>query len=60
MENDDGHPKVKMHADEYGDFNGEAFIVYFMEDTVRLAESILDDAEMRVGQGVFGHKQGEG
>lgn len=69
MEDDDGHPKVKMYADEHGDFNGEALIVYFMEDSVRLAESILDDAELRIGdsttrmrvkQGEFGHKQGEG
>jgi HIV Tat-specific factor 1 len=69
MEDDDGQPKVKMYADEHGNFNGEALIIYFMEDSVRLAESILDDAELRVGepatrmhvkQGEFGHKQGEG
>jgi HIV Tat-specific factor 1 len=69
MEDNDGHPKVKMYADEYGNFNGEALVVYFMEDSVRLAESILDEAELRVGdpttrmrvrQGEFGHKQGEG
>ena len=69
MEDDDGHPKVKMYADEHGDFNGEALVVYFMEDSVRLAESILDEAELRLGdpmtkmrvrQGEFGHKQGEG
>ena len=68
MEDDDGQPKMKMHADEHGNFNGEAFIVYFMEDSVRLAESILDDTKMRLGdpttrmrvrQGEFGHKQGE-
>ena len=69
MEDDDGHPKVKMYADEHGNFNGEALILYFMEDSVRLAGSILDDAEMHLGdqttrmrvrQGEFGHKQGEG
>jgi len=69
MEGDDGHPKVKMYADEHGNFNGEALVVYFMEDSVRLAESSLDEAELRVGdpttrmhvrQGEFGHKQGEG
>ena len=49
MEDDDGHPKVKMYADEHGNFNGEALIVYFMEDSVRLAESILDDTKMRLG-----------
>ena len=69
MEDDDGNPKVKMYADEHGNFNGEALIVYFMEDSVRLAESILDEAELRLGdpttrmrvrQGEFGHKQGSG
>jgi hypothetical protein len=69
MEDDDGHPKVKMYADENGNFNGEALVVYFMEDSVRLAESILDEAELRVGdpttrmrvrQGEFGHNQGNG
>ena len=69
MEDDNGHPKMKMYAEEHGNFNGEALIVYFIEDSVRLVESILDDAEMRLGdattrmrvrQGEFGHKQGEG
>lgn len=69
MEDDGGQPKVKMYADEHGDFNGEALVVYFMEDSVRLAESILDEGELRIGdpttkmrvrQGEFGHKQGEG
>jgi len=69
MEDNDGHPKVKMYADEHGNFNGEALVVYFMEDSVRLAEGILDEAELRLGdpttrmrvrQGEFGHKQGEG
>jgi HIV Tat-specific factor 1 len=68
MEDDNGHPKVKMYADQRGNFNGEALVVYFMEESVQLAESILDEAELRVGdptrmrvrQGEFGHKQGEG
>ena len=49
MEDDDGHPKMKMYADGHGAFNSEGLIVYFMEDSVRLAQSILDDAEMRLG-----------
>ena len=58
-----------MYAGEHGNFNGEAYIVYFMEDSVRFVQSILDDVEMRLGdpttrmrvmQGEFGHKQGEG
>ena len=49
MEPDDCQLKVKKYSDEHGIFKGEALIVYFMEDSVQLAESILDDAEMRLG-----------
>ena len=65
VEDDNGHPKMKMYTEEHGNFNGEALIVYFIEDSVRLVESILDDAGMRLGdpttrmrvrQGEFGHR----
>ncbi|KAJ6499309.1 hypothetical protein C8R45DRAFT_821272 [Mycena sanguinolenta] len=48
-EDDEGEPKVKMYAKEDGTFNGEALVVYFKEDSVLLALSILDDAELRFG-----------
>ncbi|GJJ06061.1 hypothetical protein Clacol_000249 [Clathrus columnatus] len=69
MENDDGDPKVKLYAKEDGSFNGEALVVYFKEDSVSLALSILDDAELRLGEAhtrmkvqvaQFGHKRQEG
>ncbi|KAF9452373.1 hypothetical protein P691DRAFT_829554 [Macrolepiota fuliginosa MF-IS2] len=48
-EDDEGEPKVKMYAKEDGSFNGEALVVYFKEDSVTLAVSLLDEAELRLG-----------
>lgn len=65
MEDDVGDPKIKMYANDKGEFNGEALVVYFMEDSVMLALNILDEAELRIGdastrmsvkKGEFGHK----
>ncbi|CAK5265610.1 unnamed protein product [Mycena citricolor] len=50
-EDDQGEPKVKMYAKDDGSFSGEALVVYFKEDSVFLAVSILDDAELRIGDG---------
>ncbi|EKM54263.1 uncharacterized protein PHACADRAFT_257994, partial [Phanerochaete carnosa HHB-10118-sp] len=49
-EDDKGEPKIKMYAREDGSFSGEVLIVYFKEESVMLAESILDDAELRLGE----------
>ncbi|EJD52695.1 hypothetical protein AURDEDRAFT_111297 [Auricularia subglabra TFB-10046 SS5] len=49
MEDDEGAPKVKMYARDDGSFNGEALVVYFKEESVTLAVTMLDDAELRVG-----------
>jgi HIV Tat-specific factor 1 len=66
MEDDAGEPKIKMYADDNGNFVGDALVVYFMEGSVRLCINILDEAEFRIGdpntvvrvkQGEFGHKQ---
>ena len=68
MENDQAQPKVKLYAKDDGTFNGEALIVYFKEESVSLALSILDDAELRLGEphtrmsvqiAQFGHKEGK-
>lgn len=48
-EDDEGDPKVKMYAREDGSFSGEALVVYFKEDSVTLAENILDETELRLG-----------
>lgn len=49
-EDENGEPKVKMYAREDGSFSGEALVVYFKEDSVTLALTILEDAELRLGQ----------
>lgn len=49
-EDENGEPKVKMYAREDGSFNGEALVVYFKEDSVMLALTLLEDAELRLGQ----------
>ncbi|KAG9038049.1 hypothetical protein FRB95_002977 [Tulasnella sp. JGI-2019a] len=47
---DKDEPKIKLYADEMtGQFNGEALIVYFKEESVDLAIRMLDDAELRLG-----------
>lgn len=49
-EDERGEPKVKMYARDDGTFNGEALVVYFKEDSVTLALTLLEDAELRLGQ----------
>lgn len=64
-EDDAGYPKVKLYAREDGTFSGDALVVYFKEESVDLAITMLDDAELRVGEpgtrmrvqrAEFGHK----
>ncbi|KZO98919.1 hypothetical protein CALVIDRAFT_535020 [Calocera viscosa TUFC12733] len=50
-EDDEGEAKVKMYADEEGKFNGTALVVYFKEESVTLAITMLDEAELRIGEG---------
>ncbi|KZT57743.1 hypothetical protein CALCODRAFT_469346 [Calocera cornea HHB12733] len=50
-EDDEGEPKVKMYEDEQGQFNGTALVVYFKEESVPLAINMLDEAELRIGEG---------
>lgn len=71
-EDDEGAPKIKLYAREDGTFSGDALVVYFKEESVDLAVSLLDDAELRLGdtgprmrvqRAEFGHKHeggGEG
>jgi HIV Tat-specific factor 1 len=49
-EDDEGEPKVKMYAKEDGTFSGDALVVYFKEDSVTLACTMLDEAELRIGE----------
>ncbi|KAG9094742.1 hypothetical protein FRC06_010520 [Ceratobasidium sp. 370] len=69
MEDDDGKPKVKLYQTEDGIFNGDALVVYYKEESVDLAVTLLDDAELRLGESgtrmkvqraEFSHKATEG
>ncbi|KAJ8468600.1 hypothetical protein ONZ51_g9532 [Trametes cubensis] len=48
-EDDEGNPKVKLYARDDGTFSGDALVVYFKEESVDLAITMLDDAELRLG-----------
>ncbi|TIA83923.1 hypothetical protein E3P98_00524 [Wallemia ichthyophaga] len=51
LTNDDGSPKVKLYTDDLGNFKGEALVVYYKQDSVSLAVQLLDDTELRYGDG---------
>ncbi len=68
-EDDEGSPKVKLYARDDGSSSGDALVVYFKEESVSLAITMLDDAELRVGEpgtrmsvrrAEFGHKHEQG
>jgi HIV Tat-specific factor 1 len=44
----DGNKRIKMYTDDEGNFNGEALIVYFKRDSIRLAVDMLDDYWFRI------------
>ncbi|KAG9123752.1 hypothetical protein FRC07_014058 [Ceratobasidium sp. 392] len=50
MEDDDGKPKVKLYRTEDETFNGDALVVYYKEESVDLAVTLLDDVELRLGE----------
>lgn len=47
----DGTKRIKMYADEDGEFKGEALIVYFKKDSVGMAVRMMDDSWFRPGEG---------
>ncbi len=42
-----GEPKIKMYNDDQGQFKGEALVIYFKEESVKLACDLLDDSPFR-------------
>ncbi|KAJ5516357.1 hypothetical protein N7527_007917 [Penicillium freii] len=46
---DTGKPRIKMYNDENGNFNGEALVVYFRPESVKLAIDCLDETDFRLG-----------
>ncbi|PHH72806.1 hypothetical protein CDD82_5793 [Ophiocordyceps australis] len=51
---DSGAPRIKLYRDDAGHFKGDALIVFFKPDSVRMAIMLLDDSYFRYtpsGQG---------
>lgn len=44
-----GAKRIKMYADEEGNFKGEALVVYFKKDSVDMAIKMMDDSWFRPG-----------
>ncbi|KAM0745932.1 hypothetical protein T439DRAFT_330285 [Meredithblackwellia eburnea MCA 4105] len=52
LEDADGRPRVKLYHDrDTGAFKGEALVVYFKEESVHLAVTLLDETELELGKG---------
>lgn len=45
---DSGAPRIKLYTDEAGKFKGDALIVFFKPQSVRMALMLLDDSDFRV------------
>lgn len=45
---DSGNPRIKMYADEAGNFKGDALIVFFKPQSVEMAIMLLDDTDFRI------------
>ena len=48
---DSGKPRIKLYTDDNGNFKGDALIVFFRGESVELAIQLLDDTELRLGDG---------
>ncbi|TDZ13008.1 Splicing factor U2AF-associated protein 2 [Colletotrichum spinosum] len=44
---DSGRPRIKMYADEKGNFKGDALVVFFKPQSVEMAIMLLDDTDFR-------------
>ncbi|ORX48246.1 hypothetical protein DM01DRAFT_262435 [Hesseltinella vesiculosa] len=44
-----GEPKIKLYKDKDGNFQGDALVTYFREESIALAINLLDDSDLRPG-----------
>jgi HIV Tat-specific factor 1 len=42
-------PKIKLYYDQEGNFKGDALVIYYREESVDIACSLLDDTQFRYG-----------
>ena len=45
----DGSKRIKMYADDNGEFKGEALVIYFKKESVSMAIRMMDDSWFRPG-----------
>ncbi|CCG81546.1 putative Nuclear mRNA splicing factor-associated protein [Taphrina deformans PYCC 5710] len=62
-----GLPRIKMYKDKVGKLKGDALVIYFREESVSLAVTMLDDTSLRgdsrmlkVSKATFEHKGNKG
>ena len=48
---DSKKPRIKLYLDDKGNPKGDALIVYFRPESVNLAIQMLDDTQLRLGEG---------
>ncbi|KAI9329586.1 hypothetical protein DFJ73DRAFT_860497 [Zopfochytrium polystomum] len=46
-----GEPRIKIYKDAAGNVKGDALVTYFKPESVDLCVSLMDDAELRPGEG---------
>ena len=46
---DNGEPRIRLYTDDEGQLKGDALIVFFRPESIRLAIDLLDGAEFRLG-----------
>jgi HIV Tat-specific factor 1 len=53
LQDGNGDPRIKLYMDDKGKFKGEALVVFLQEESVGLAEQLMDDTELRLGEGGY-------
>ena len=48
---DSGSPRIKLYANDKGEFKGDALVVFFKAPSVDMAIMLLDDTPFRIGDG---------
>lgn len=47
---DGGRPRIKLYRNKDGSLKGDALVIYFRPESVKLALQMLDDTDLRFGQ----------
>lgn len=47
---DSGKPRIKLYTNDQGEFKGDALVVYFKPESIKLAVNMLDETDFRIGE----------